>query len=354
MSGLNDNGVPPRRVVFIDRLKYEVMLAHPMDFYNIESGEIAKPFKLPCGRCVGCQLDKSKMWAARIVCESFDATRPCWFVTLTYDDDHLKYGLVNYHVSYGLSTMAEMPTVCKQDISDFMTDLRMEFYNKYQETGIRFYGATEYGAHTSRPHAHIVIFNLDLRDLEVVGKSFCGDLYYRSPTLEKLWDKGFVSVAPFSYETGAYVARYCVKKQGQAAIKPRVGETIEREASVMSRRPGIGAEFAKSHFKEIYTDSPGLLSYDHHDLEGVKDYIQLPNGRRASPPRYFDTLYSKQSDVMAANMAIIKLAREDRARRSLLLKLAQSNYTEDDIMKIEADKQNLIASQLCRDLDRSR
>ena len=46
------------------------------------------PIMLPCGRCVGCRMAKSKEWAIRCVHES-SLHKSSAFVTLTYDDANI-------------------------------------------------------------------------------------------------------------------------------------------------------------------------------------------------------------------------------------------------------------------------
>ena len=43
---------------------------------------------VPCGHCVGCRLDYSRVWAERCVHEASKYEHN-YFLTLTYDDDHL-------------------------------------------------------------------------------------------------------------------------------------------------------------------------------------------------------------------------------------------------------------------------
>ena len=56
------------------------------------------PLKLPCGRCHGCRVEKSKQWAIRLQNESRLHAVSC-FLTLTYDDENLPEGntLVKEH-----------------------------------------------------------------------------------------------------------------------------------------------------------------------------------------------------------------------------------------------------------------
>ncbi len=56
------------------------------------------PIELPCGRCLGCRLEKSKEWALRCVHEA-KMHKENTFITLTYADEHLPQGssLVKSH-----------------------------------------------------------------------------------------------------------------------------------------------------------------------------------------------------------------------------------------------------------------
>lgn len=52
------------------------------------------PMLLPCGRCTGCRLERSRQWALRCVHESQLYQENC-FITLTFADEHLP---ANYSV----------------------------------------------------------------------------------------------------------------------------------------------------------------------------------------------------------------------------------------------------------------
>lgn len=51
----------------------------------------AKHLAIPCGRCIGCRLERSRQWALRCVHEN-QLHEESAFVTLTYDDAHLPPG----------------------------------------------------------------------------------------------------------------------------------------------------------------------------------------------------------------------------------------------------------------------
>lgn len=48
-------------------------------------------FLIPCGQCVGCRLDYSRRWATRLMLE-LECHTSAFFLTLTYDDDHIIRG----------------------------------------------------------------------------------------------------------------------------------------------------------------------------------------------------------------------------------------------------------------------
>ena len=85
---------------------------HPLDAWQCSNGDVVftdnlarndviRRLSLPCGRCVGCRLERSRQWAVRCMHEAsmhmFNS-----FVTLTYDDDHLpEYNSLNYKHFWG-------------------------------------------------------------------------------------------------------------------------------------------------------------------------------------------------------------------------------------------------------------
>ena len=90
-------------------------------------------------------------------------------------------------------------------------------------------------------------------------------LLYTSQSLQDLWPYGHASVGNVTYQSAAYVARYCMKKVGgeQAAdhyLRPHPitghPHQVRPEFCVMSRRPGIGSswfnKFASDAFPSDY------------------------------------------------------------------------------------------------------
>jgi len=171
-------------------------------------------YKIPCGQCMGCRLEKSRQWAIRSVHESQTHEQNC-FITLTY---------------------AEMPeghSLNKKTLQLFWKKLRKALYPKK----IRYFACGEYGDTFDRPHYHAIIFGHDFgisneeltprlgkmseffpqkkhvtnSDLTLINKSDYGYLW-TSNLLNKIWGHGFTSIAECNFETCAYVARYVTKK----------------------------------------------------------------------------------------------------------------------------------------------
>lgn len=240
---------------------------YPLSAFRSPSGDITfvdrggDPLSLPCGRCIGCRLERSRQWATRIMFEAqlHDTSS---FLTLTYSDQ------------------------CLPDPPSLDHIAIQRFFKRVRASGVRarYYMCGEYGESTFRPHYHVCLFGHDFssdRYLHEVTKN--GHPIYRSPSLEKLWPYGFSSVCELNFETAAYVARYVLKKiTGSAAEDhyrytcPDTGEVsqLAPEYARMSLKPGIGQKWFDKYKNDVY--------HGH-------DYIVI-NGRKCKPPRYFDKL----------------------------------------------------------------
>lgn len=192
--------------------------------YSIESyqSQYGKAFvQIPCGKCDACVEQRTKSWAIRCCLEAGQYEKNC-FLTLTYNPKSVKF-------------------VQKKDIFKFIKSLR----NKYG-VGIRYYGVFEYGSESDRPHFHIILFNFFPIDSEIVAPGPFGGFYYKSKELQKLWKFGFVSVGDLSFNSCAYVARYCNKKIKDNGVLHKIPEF-----SFMSRRPGIGENYFREHYDSL-------------------------------------------------------------------------------------------------------
>lgn len=249
--------------------------ALPKDGKDLPPGSVV----VPCGKCLGCRLDYSRRWADRMMLE-LETEKKGVFVTLTYQDDKLP---IAFDDDTGEAIGA---TLYKKDFQDFMKRLRREFDGKDGHPGpvrIRYFLAGEYGPSTCRPHGHAIIYGLSLEDfpdLEFRGKNELGQNFFSSEKFRNIWSNGFVSLSEVSWDTCAYVARYVVKKaQAETGLSPEdIG--LEKEFCLMSRRPGLGAEYLKQH--------PEALDFDSIS-------ISTPSGgRKIEVPKYYTRLCSDE------------------------------------------------------------
>lgn len=237
--------------------------------------------KLPCGRCIGCRLERSRQWAVRCVHEALLHDKSC-FVTLTYNDAHLHpSGSLKYH---------------KRDFVLFMKRLRKKF-----GAGIRFFHCGEYGSTFQRPHHHVILFGVDFADDKVIYKrNKLGHILYTSPTLDRLWTDpddnssiGFSTIGECNFETVAYVARYVTKKvNGDMSYDHYYGR--DPEYITMSRRPGIGHDWL--------IDNPEIYNYDE---------VLIKNNIKCRPPQYYDRIFD---DIAPERMEVIREKRKHKAK----------------------------------------
>lgn len=328
--GFTDNGKKKYMITSydVDHLEYRdgkyIKMYRPSclsDISLFQEHFITEFIEIPCGKCLACRMKYSRDWADRCIME-LPYHDSSYFVTLTYDNDHLP---VNDFVDPVDGVIGQMPTLIKSDVSDFMKNLRRQLdYHFPDHAPISFFAAGEYGGQTSRPHYHLIIFGLQLNDLQMYKKSTLGYNYYNSEFLQSVWKKGYVVVADVTWQSAAYVARYILKKQtgDQSEVYDRFN--FQQEFSLMSRRPSIGRRFFEEHFHELYEF----------------DSINVPTsegGRKVRPNRYFDRL---MAEIDPDKLECVKQKRADFAKVSKEIKLSRTDKTYMEMLETEED--NLI------------
>lgn len=253
---------------------------HPVQSYRMPDGSIAfgggrsskvmkgHPFELPCGKCQGCRLEHSRIWAIRCVKEASMHAQNS-FVTLTYRDDKLP----------------ENGSLILRDLQLFFKRLRKALWLVDKNRKVRYYACGEYGDKYQRPHYHAILFGVDFGDKLVYSppdENGEGGLY-TSRVLDGLWTHGQCIIGVVNFKTCSYVARYCMKKvdgnkrkAGHYLVYTSDGVVSERlpEFAVMSRRPGIGAPWYDKYGNEvrehdsIILDGQAVPSIRYFDLRG--------------------------------------------------------------------------------------
>lgn len=254
-----------------------------------------RTLQIGCGRCRGCRMKRTRQWAIRCVHEKQMHKHNC-FLTLTYNDANLPTNgtLVYKHFQRfmrNLRRQASAPVNATFHRDPKGAPLRGEMGPAHR-VELAFYMAGEYtepepekGYPGGRPHYHALIFGIDFADKIYLQRTGSGEKIYRSPTLEKLWKKGFSSLGELTYKSAAYVARYVMKKrtgdgekQDYKIIDPDTGEIYEKkkEFNNMSRRPGVGSTWLKKYTGDVYNTGKVIT-----------------NGYPQNPPRYYDKQYKK-------------------------------------------------------------
>lgn len=233
--------------------------------------KFVKEYSVPCGKCIGCQLDRARDWSQRLMAE-YKSSVNAYFITLTYDDEHLP----------------KSNQLQKKEAQFFVKSLKDYFRKHFNFYGIKYYLVGEYGSSSWRPHYHLIVYNLplDLKDFELLGlkapekkflfrlqeKEKCSSgLLYSSIFLNKMWNKGINRVGQVSAESCAYVARYCNKKISRDYDIKEALKEINFQPEFMLCSKNLG--------KKWYLDNANNLLDNHLKITF--------NGKIVGLPRYF-------------------------------------------------------------------
>ena len=221
---------------------------------------------LPCGRCIGCRIDRSRQWAVRCIHEA-SLHQQNSFITLTYDHGHLPPGR----------------SLAPRDLTLFWKKFRKHVDFLYEKK-IRYFACGEYGDEGGRPHYHAIVFGHDFMDRKLHSKNN-GVPVFTSEELSSIWDLGFSTCGNVTFQSAAYVARYVLKKMtGDPAkkhyesIDEETGEIVDRlpEFVRMSLKPGIAKEWFETYKGDIFP----------HDYATI-------GGKMVKTPRYYDKLLKR-------------------------------------------------------------
>lgn len=259
------------------------------------NGIKSQPVTVPCGRCIGCRLEKSRQWALRAEKEASLYEQNC-VVTLTYAKEHLPLN----------------GSIDVVDPVNFMKRLREHFTG----TTIRSFGCAEYGEKHGRPHYHIILFNLDFSD-KVQDTSMVSlepqHKYFTSAILDSLWGMGKTQIMDCNFETAAYVARYVTKKfnnKDPQKIADHYGEKLPERSVCVSRRPGIGKAWYDLNKQHLY-----------------KADLLYSRGVAMQPPQYFNRRYEIDNPEHYAKIKQYRKAKQNISNDKIKNQILNRNYT---------------------------
>lgn len=296
--------------------------------------------QIPCGHCMPCRLNYSKQWAQRCVLEG-SLWEENWFLTLTYDEDHLPRHdefLDSKGRTWVDTENCWNGYLNDKDMTKFNKDIREYWRTHFNHTNIRFYYCGEYGSTTFRPHFHGIYFNLPILPsmLKYYKTTPDGNILYTCPIIEKIWKKGYVVIGHMSWETAAYVARYVTKKWTGEMSDIHYGILGQTpEFCRMSRMPGIARQYFEQHKEAIYKLDEIVMKVANEKTLSIK------------PCKYFDQLYDIE---YPEDMQRIKLIRRTNAEEAAKLKDKLSTLSREQ--QLELEERQLIAKtkKLVREL----
>lgn len=268
-----------------------------------------------------------KKWATRCVLEA-SQWEYNWFITFTYDDDHLPKAEEmqddkgNIYTDNGFWNGYLEP----RHMTLFLKTLRERWKRWYDHDNIRFYYCGEYGDRFKRPHYHALMFNLPIeqQDLIFYKKTRDGNILYKCPKIEELWGKGYVVVAQLNWSTAAYTARYVMKKiTGEESSEYYAKRGQTQEFVRMSRMPGIARQFYEDHKDEIYKTDEIIL----------KVTGQKPG--KIKVPSYYDRIYDID---YPSDMQRVKEIRKENALNAQKAKNASTSLSMYEQLRLEEDE----------------
>lgn len=324
-------------------------------FEQDKKGKSGKVDIIPCGKCIGCRLEYSRQWATRGYLESLDHDQN-WFCTITYDEDHITT-LEEVETEDGITYWNDGTwngTLVPKELTQFIKNIRQIMKREYHQDGIRFMACGEYGSEGERPHYHIIFFNLnlpveDLHHPRIINH----EVYYESHIIDRAWggeryldkkrkivnpkSKGIANVSEATWNSIAYTARYITKKINGAESEDYYAEKGQaKEFFRVSRMPGIGENYFRKHWKEIYD----------------KDEIIIKNKAGAiatQPPKYFDRLLEETSPK---TLERIKIKRKRRAKQNSQVNALETSLFELQQLEIAERLQDEKTLRLVREFEK--
>lgn len=230
------------------------------------------PRQVPCGRCIGCRLERSRNWAIRCVHEA-QGHEDNSFITLTYRDEELIYGGAAHGILYPRHL-----------------ELFWKRFRKRAGKKLRYFACGEYGDISHRPHYHAIVFGYRFPD-EQISATKNGSIYRRSNMLDDVWSHGNCIIGDVTFESAAYVARYIMKKRLGESAKEYERDGIEPEFVRMSRRPGIGSDWFDKFQGDVFPH----------------DFVVVRNGVKCKPPRYYFNKYDLSHPLTAEDIRNARL-----------------------------------------------
>lgn len=215
-----------------------------------------------CGKCFNCLMNKRMDWTLRLFHESF-YWEYTYFCTLTFDDDNIG----------------------DNELSIRVAQLFMKRLRKFHKDQFKYFLCGEYGSKSGRAHYHFLLYTSKPLTLQFLKRSRCHN-YYTCKELGKAWTYGFNIVSDMNLSTIRYTAGYILKKLGKVTDYHK-----QREFILCSRKPGIGQQYIKEHYKTALINGFCTVSGKPYSIpKYYYDYVKLTD------PEFYAKILSEQPE----------------------------------------------------------
>lgn len=263
--------------------------------------------RVPCLRCRACRIRRSSEWTLRLEHELYTKYNQGIFLTLTYDNNNLKY----------TNSVCGVQTLVKKDLQRFFKTLKQKIlrkygyiyvrendeYIKYPVKPIKYYACGEYGTvcqncgksqpkhgirkenknrcvcsvfipSIGRPHYHSIILGLDYLNNEdhILIRDSWNYHDWNNPSIRS------GSIGSASADSMRYTADYIQKRFYNKDENKLFEHYRGREPEFQIQSQGIGKDYALSITDQIY--QTGKL---------------LHKSKERGLPRYYDTIIEKHT-----------------------------------------------------------
>ena len=278
-SYTNKKGGKSYKVEWLDRESWDDFKKSKKNPRTAFKGRYRRVQEIPCGQCIECRLNYSREWATRCMLElKYWKPETCWFLTLTYDDEHLRF---HETVNTDTGEIETGQSLYLKDMQDFWKRVRKH----YKVQGMKYITAGEYGGQTMRPHYHAIVYGLPLNisNMKRIGLNSQGDAYFQNEELSKIWGKGFVTIGKVTWQSAAYVARYSLKKAKGSS--PEMLRAMGKTPEFVTMSQGIGKKYFEENKEQIYkSDTVPVLN--------------TKTGQLVKPPKSYDRLLKEVDEEL--------------------------------------------------------
>lgn len=232
--------------------------------YPLQLVKNGREFSVPCGRCLGCRIERRDTWRRRIVDEMHQSKCSASFVTLTYNEESLPF------------VRDDLPTLRKEHLIGFMKRMRERLRRaRGSRPYFRYFGVGEHGGIGNRPHYHAILLGVDP--------------FHHLNLITDCWPFGFVDAKGVTRGRIKYVVDYIEKEPYLGSSAKEHYAPAEPPFSIVSK--GLGLNFLKVNSKLL------------------REHGYYRDGRQVKMPRY----YQKKLKIVSSDSGLPHIEEQELA-----------------------------------------